>query len=170
MFHKQRAEQRGDVQPVGIRIRQNTDLAVTQLAEIFAVRIDTDRHRNIMHLLRGQHFIGGDFPGVKDLALQRHDRLKLAIARLLRRSARGVPFHQEEFGTREILRGAIRQLAGQRRAAGELFTHHFFGSAHAALSAGDRHLRQHFRGLNILVQPQAEGILHHAGDERRALT
>ncbi|MOA33820.1 hypothetical protein D3C78_1551500 [compost metagenome] len=81
--HKQRAQQRGDVQAVGVRIRQDTNFAIAQLAEIFAVRINTDRHRDVVHFLRSQHFVRRHFPGIEDFAFQRHDRLIFAIARLL---------------------------------------------------------------------------------------
>ncbi len=169
VLHEQRTQQGGDVQAIGVRIRKDTDLAVTQLAQILAVRIDTDRHGDVVHLLRRQHLIGRDFPGVEDLTLQRHDRLIFTIARLLGRSARRVPFYQEQLGAVQILRGTVRQLARQRRTAGELFTHHFLRRTQTTLGAGNRHLGQHFRSLNVLVQPQAESIFHHAGDECRAL-
>ncbi|MNB93851.1 hypothetical protein D3C75_409920 [compost metagenome] len=170
VLHEQRAQQSGYVQPIGVRIRQNTNLTVAQLAQIVTVRIHADRHGNVVHFLRGQHFIGRDFPGIKDLALQRHDRLIFAIARLLGRTARRVSFDKEQLGTIQILRGAVRQLARQRRTAGELFTYHFLRRTHSALGAGDRQFRQQFGDLNILVQPQAKGIFHHARDECRTLT
>ncbi|MNO89265.1 hypothetical protein D3C76_807440 [compost metagenome] len=123
-----------------------------------------------MHLLRGQHFIGRDFPGVEDLAFQRHDRLEFAVTRLLGRAARRVTFNEEQLGAIKILCGAVGQFTRQRRTAGQLFTYHFLRRAHTALGAGNRHFSQHFCGLNVLVQPQAEGVFHHAGDEGRALT
>ena len=158
------------MQTIGVRIREDTDLAVAQLAQIVAVRIDADRHRNIVHFLRGQHFIRRDFPGIQDLTLERHDRLIFTIARLLGRSARRVPFHEEQLGTVEILRGTVRQLARQRRAAGQLFTHNFLRGTQTTLGAGNGHFGQHLCRLNVLVQPQGKRIFHHAGDERRALT
>ena len=169
VLHKQRAQQRGDVQTIGVRIREDTDLAVAQLAQIVAVRIDTDRDRDIVDFLRGQHFIRRDLPGVQDLTLERHDRLIFTIPRLLGRPARRVPFHEEQFGTVEILRGTVCQLARQRRAAGQLFTHHFLRGTQTTLGAGNRHFSQHFCRLNVLVKPQGKRIFHHAGNERRAL-
>ena len=169
VLHEQRTEQRGDVQTIGVRIREDTDLAVAQLAQIVAVRIDADRHGDVVYFLRGQHFIRRDLPGVEDLTLERHDRLIFTIARLLGRSACRVPFHQEQLGAVEILGGTVRQLARQRGAAGQLFTHHFLRRAQATLGAGDGHFSQHFCGLNVLVQPQGKRIFHHAGDERRTL-
>ncbi len=123
-----------------------------------------------MHFLRRQHLIGRDFPGVQDFALKRHDRLIFTIARLLGRAACRVPFDQEQFCFIQILRGAVRQFARQSRTAGELFTHHFFGCPHTSLGAGDRQLSQLLCDLDILVQPQAEGIFYHARDKGCALT
>ena len=169
VLHEQRTEQRGDVQTIGVRIREDTDLAVAQLAQIVAVRIDADRHGDVVYFLRGQHFIRRDLPGIQDLTLERHDRLIFTIARLLGRSARRVPFHQEKLGAVEILGGTVRQLARQRGAAGQFFTHHFLRRAQTTLGTGDRHFSQHFCGLNVLVQPQGKRIFHHAGNKRRTL-
>lgn len=125
---EQRAKQRRDVQAIGVGIRQNTNLAVAQLAQVVAIRIDTDGDGNIMHFLGSQHLIGRDFPGVQDFTFQRHDRLILAIARLLGRSARRIPFHKEQFGSVQILGGTVRQLTGQRRTAGQLLRTTFFAA------------------------------------------
>lgn len=122
-----------------------------------------------MHLLRGQHFIGRDFPGVKDLTFERHDRLIFAIARLLGGTARRIPFDKEQLGPIKILRGTVRQFPGN---AGPLvsFCAPLFCGAQSPLRAGNRHLCQLFRRLHVLVQPQAEGIFHHAGNKCRTLT
>ena len=139
------------MQTIGVRIRKDTNFAVTQLAQIFTVRIDADRYRNIVHFLRCKHFIGRYFPGIKDLTFQRHDRLVFAVARLLGRAAGGISFHKKQFGPIQILSGAIRQLAGKGRTASELFTHHFFRRSQTTLGAGNRHFRQQLRRLDVLV-------------------
>src|SRR3569832_1221011 len=56
--------------------------------------LDADRERDDEHLLRTQHLGRIDLPGVEYLATQRHHRLKLAVARLLGRTARRIAFHQ----------------------------------------------------------------------------
>ncbi|SWI91030.1 Uncharacterised protein [Klebsiella pneumoniae] len=48
---EQRAQQGCNVQTVGVGIRQNTNLAVAQLAQVVAIRVDTDGDRNVMHFL-----------------------------------------------------------------------------------------------------------------------
>jgi hypothetical protein len=65
---EQRAQQRRNVQAVGVRVRENADLVVAQALELVGARIDAERDRDVMHFLRLQHFGGFDFPGVEDLA------------------------------------------------------------------------------------------------------
>ena len=47
MPDEQRAQQRRDVQTIGVGIRQNTNLAVAQLAQVVAIRVDTNGDGNI---------------------------------------------------------------------------------------------------------------------------
>ena len=63
-----RAEQRRDMQPVGVCVGENNDFAVTQAVQRVTAGVDADRNREIMDLLRGQHRTALDFPGIKDLA------------------------------------------------------------------------------------------------------
>ena len=56
-----------------------------------------------------------DFPGIQDLAAQRHDGLGHAIARLLGRAAGRVALDQEQLAARRILVDAVGELARQRR-------------------------------------------------------
>ena len=169
VLHKEGAEQGGDVQTVRVRIRQDAHLAVAQATEIVGVGVEPDGHRDVVHFLRGEHLTGLHLPGVQDLAAQRHDGLKLAIPRLLGTAARGVTLHQEELPLHGVGAAAVGQLAGQGRALGYLLAHHRLGGAHPALGAGDAELRQLFGQLSVAVQIEAEGILHHARHEGRAL-
>ena len=108
MSQKQRADQRGDVQAIGVRISQNADLVITQLAQVGAAWLDPQRHRNVMHLLRGENFEGVDLPGVQDLAPERENRLIFAIARLLGRAPCRITFHQEQLAARGVFARTIR--------------------------------------------------------------
>ena len=108
------------MQPVAVGIGQDADLAVAQPAEIGRARIDAERDGNVVDLLRGEDLAAIQLPGVQDLALQRHDRLEHAVARLLGRTARGVTLDEEQLGAVEILRGAVGELARQRRSRGDL--------------------------------------------------
>ena len=53
---------------IHIRIREDTDLAIAQIAEIGligrSVRINSNRYRNIMHLIIGKEPITLGLPGV----------------------------------------------------------------------------------------------------------
>ena len=73
-----------------VRLTNNKGLAAG-----FQAGLDAERDADIVHGLRGEHFRGLHFPGVQDLPAQRHDRLQLAIARLLRRSAGRIAFDEE---------------------------------------------------------------------------
>ena len=122
-----------------------------------------------MHFLRRQNLLGVHFPGVQNLAAQGQDGLELPVPRLFCRAASGITLHQEQFAARRILPGTIRQLARQGRTGSDPLAHHFLGGAQAALGITDAHVRQFFRLFGVLVQPQAEGVLGHAGNKRRRL-
>ena len=64
VFDEQRAEQRGDMQTVGVGIREDADLVIAQLFEVGAARVSTNRHGNIVHFLRAIDIVGFDFPRI----------------------------------------------------------------------------------------------------------
>ena len=68
MFDEQRAQQGGNVQPVGIRIRQYAHLVVPQPTEIRARWVHAYGQRNVMHFLRSEYLIGVHFPSIQDFA------------------------------------------------------------------------------------------------------
>ena len=154
---------------VGVGVREDADLVIAQAVELVGAGIDADRDRDVMHFLRLQHLARFHFPGVQDLAAQRHDRLELAIARLLRRAARRIAFDQEQLAALGFLRSAIGELARQRGPADDALARHGLRRLEARLRAGDRELRDLLAGLRMLVQPQPELILDDAGNERRRL-
>ena len=166
---EQRAQQRRDVLPVRVGVREDADLVIAQAVELVRAGIDAERDRDVMHFLRLQDLARVDFPGVQDLAAQRHDGLELAIARLLRRAAGGVAFDQEQLAALRILRRAVGELARQRRTADDALARDRLRCLQARLRAGDRELRDLLARLRMLVQPEAELILDDAGDERRRL-
>src|SRR3546814_1821648 len=69
MLEEQRAQQRRDMQTVGVGISEYTDFAVTQTADIGAARIDADCHGNVVDFLRAQRLVGVDFPDRKSTRL-----------------------------------------------------------------------------------------------------
>ena len=122
-----------------------------------------------MDFLAAQHFPRVHFPGVQDLAAQRHDRLVDPVPGLLGGAAGGVPFHQEDLGLGRVVAGAVGQLAGQRRAADHFLAGHFLGGAQALLGVVDAQLGKPLGLVGVLVEPQGKGILDHPGHERRGL-
>ena len=165
MAQEQRADQRRDVQSVGVGVSQNAHLVITQLAQVGAAGLDAQRYRNIIHLLRGKNLNGVDLPGIQDLAPQRQNRLILAIARLLGRAPGRIALHEKQFAALRIFARTIRQLARQRGARRDFLAHHFLGGAETALGALNTELSEPFRVRGVLIQPQSEGVFRDARDK-----
>ena len=64
-----------------------------------------------------QHLVDARLLDVEDLAAQREDGLRRAVAALLGRAAGGVALDDEELGQRRVLDRAVGELAGQAHAA-----------------------------------------------------
>ena len=119
---------------------------VAQGAQVGGARVDPDRDADVVNFLGGKQLTRIDFPGIQNLAAQRHDGLGLAVAGLLRRAARGIALDEEQLGQFGLLQGAVGELARQRRPR-----HDFL----ACLVAG----------LLVLVEPERETVLDDARDE-----
>src|SRR5205814_1625146 len=137
---EQRAEQRRDVLPVGVGVREDADLVVAQLGEVRRARLDAERHTDVVHLLAAGDLARIQLPGVQDLAAQRHDGLEVLVARLLGGAARGIALHQEQLRALRLLAGAVGELAGQGGSAGEALAYHALRGLGALLGVGDREL------------------------------
>jgi hypothetical protein len=75
------------VQTIRIRISKNTDLVVTQAADVIGAWINTDCDSNVMYFFAGKNRIDIHFPRIQDFSAQGHDRLKFTVTRLLGRTA-----------------------------------------------------------------------------------
>ncbi len=108
-------QQRTDVRAVDVSIGHDDDAVVAQFVRVVLVTTDTTAQRGDQrcHFLRGEHFVETRFLDVKDFTLQRQNRLVLTVTPLLRRAARGVPFHQVQFRQRRVAFLTVRQLARQ---------------------------------------------------------
>src|SRR5204862_145817 len=104
-------------------------------------RIDAERDADVVHLLRREQLGGVHLPRVQDLAAQRHDRLRLAIACLLRGPAGRVALDEEELRLARLLDRAVRELARQRRARDDPLAHDLLGLLETALRVFDRERR-----------------------------
>ena len=108
-------QQRTNVRAVDVRIGHDDDAVITQFVRVVLVTTDTTTKRGDKrrHFLRREHLIEARFLDVEDFTLQRQNRLVLAVTPLLRRAARGVPFHKVQFGKRRIAFLAVCQFARQ---------------------------------------------------------
>ena len=52
---EQRAEQRRDVQAVGVGVGEDADLVVAQARDVGRARVDAERDRDVVHFLRAEH-------------------------------------------------------------------------------------------------------------------
>ena len=70
------------MQTIRVSIGQYAQLVISQPGQIAAARIDSHRDANIVYLLRREHMLMFDFPGIQNLASQRQNCLGAAIAAL----------------------------------------------------------------------------------------
>ena len=68
----------------------------TSIWKAISATVDAERDADVMHLLGTEDLGRIDLPGIQDLAAQRHDRLRIAVARLLGGSAGGITFDEED--------------------------------------------------------------------------
>jgi hypothetical protein len=113
-----------------------------------------------VHFIGGQDSRAGDFPGVQDLATQRHDGLEFLVAGLLCRAASGIALHQKKFGAREVLRNAIGELARQGRPLGDFLADHLLFGFQSCGGTFDGQHGDGGAGFHVLVQPKREGVMH----------
>ena len=167
MPQEQRAQQGRDVLPVAVGVGKDADLVVAQVRQVARGGIDADRDADVVDLLGLQHLAHVRFPGVQNLAAQRHDGLGHPVARLFRRASRRIALDQEQFAARRVLGHAVRELAGQRRTGDHALARDLLAVPQALLGIGDRELRDLLALIGVLVQPQGEcilnGALHDAG-------
>ena len=108
-------QQRTDVRAVDVRIGHDDDAVITQFIWVVLVTTDAAAKRGDQRrdFLRGEHLVEARFLNVEDFTFQRQNRLVLTVTSLLRRAARGVPFHQVEFRVGRVALLTVRQLARQ---------------------------------------------------------
>ncbi len=93
------------------------DLVVPKTRDVLLVADpDPDRGDQRADLLVLQHLVEPGLLDVQDLPAQRQDRLELAVAALLRRTARAVPLDEEQLALRRVARVAVGELSGEATA------------------------------------------------------
>src|SRR5947207_3876572 len=100
---------------IDIRVGHDDDAVIARLRrlEILAADAGAERLDQGADLGRGQHFVEAGALDIEDLALQRQDRLKGAVAALLRGAAGAVALDDEELALGGIALLTIGELARQ---------------------------------------------------------
>ena len=108
-------QQRADMAAVDIGVGHDDDLVVARLVDVEILGPDAGAQGGDQgaDLGRGQHLVEARPLDIKDLAAQRQDRLKGAVAPLLGRAAGRIALDDEQFGRGRVALLAIGQLAGQ---------------------------------------------------------
>src|SRR5256885_12165231 len=83
-----------------------------------------ERQHDVAELLVATHLVGRGARYMEDLAAQRQDRLRLAVARLLRRAAGAVALDEKNFGACGAVARAVGKLARQTQFAGRALARH----------------------------------------------
>ena len=170
MTQEQRELQRLDVGAIHVGVRQDDDLVVTQAVEhrsrrVRLVRIDAQRHRDVMHLVVGENFRRVDLESVQHFAAQRQHRLELAVARLLGAAAGRIALDQEDFVLLRRGAGGVGELARQQRdaGAGALLDH--LAGARTGLRALDCQAADALRLGRVVVEPAVQRVLDALVDQ-----
>ena len=169
MPQEQGAQQRGDVQAIRIGVGKNAYLVVTQPVEAVASGIDAERYAYVVHFLRCKNLPGIHFPGIQDLAAQRHDRLRRPVASLLGGPAGRITFDEEDLAQLRLLRRTVGEFAGQRRAGYDFLADDLLGRFQTLLGLDDSKLRELVACFRMLIEPDRKVVLDDSGDERGRL-
>ena len=156
-------QQGADMRAVDIGVGHDDDLVIAQFVEReFVAQARTHRLDQRADFLRGNDPVEPGALHVQDLALQRQDRLRLAVAALLGGTARGITLDQEEFAIGGIAILAIGQLAGQRSDAHRALAAHFAGTACGLARGGgvDDLLDDRLGVVGVFLQPFAHLLAH----------
>ena len=163
-------EQQGaDMRAVDIGVGHDHDLVIAQLLEIeFVAQPGAHRLDQRAHFLRGNDPVEARTLDIEDLALERQDRLRLAVAALLGAAPCRVALDQEEFAVRGVAVLAVGQLARQRGDAHRALAAHFTRAARGFAGGGgvDDLLDDRFGFGGVFLQPFAHLLAHQAFQRR----
>src|SRR5256885_16904667 len=110
---------------VAIRVGHDDDALITQrLLAVMRADAAAERQRDIVEFLVGAHLVGRGARDIEDLAAQRQDRLRVAVARLFRRAAGAVALDEKDFGALGAVARAIRELPREAQLAGRALARH----------------------------------------------
>src|SRR5215218_1477045 len=169
LAEQQGEDQRADVRPVHVGVRHEDHLVVAGPLQVELVADPRANGRDQrLDLLVAQHLVDARALDVEDLAAQRQDRLRVAVAALLGRAAGGVALHDEDLAQRRVLDRAIGELARQAGvleralAPGEITR---LARGRARLRCRDRLADDLARLGRVLLQELGELLVDDRGDE-----
>ena len=168
-------QQRADVRAVDVGVGHQHDAAVAQFGEVepallrlAAADPGAERGDQRADLGRAQHAVEPRALDVQDLALQRQDRLELAVAALLGRAARAVALDDEDLGARRVAFLAVGELARQARDVEHALASRELAGATRRLAGGggvEHLLHDGLRLARMRLEPVrdrvGDGSLHH---------
>src|SRR4051795_4411567 len=110
---------------VDIGVGHDNDALVAQrLLAVLPADTAAERQRDVAEFLIGAHLVGRGARDIEDLAAQREDRLRLAVASLFRRAAGAVALDEKNLGPGGGVARAVGELAGQPQFARRAFARH----------------------------------------------
>ncbi len=117
------------------------------------------------------HLVGRGARDIQDLAAQRQDRLRLAVARLFRRAAGAVALDQKNLGAGGDVARAVGELAGQPQFARRALARHLLllAAALALVGALGDAVEQQPAGRRVGAEPMVEMVAHRVLDQPRRL-
>src|SRR6185312_5040443 len=151
--------ERGDMRAVDIGVGHDDDALVAQLLLLVALAgAAAERLDEVGDLLVGAHLLGRRAGDVEDLAFQGQDRLRLAVARLLRRAAGAVTLDEEDLGALGGAARAVGELAREAQLARRRFAQEvlFLPAPRALLGALYDALDERFGGDRVAREPMVE--------------
>ena len=112
---EERQEQRADVGAVDVGVGHQDDLVIPELREVELLGADArpQRRDEQPDFVVGEDLVVAGLLGVDDLAAQREDGLRAAVAPLLGRAAGGIALDQEDLAVLRIALRAIGELGRQ---------------------------------------------------------
>ena len=172
LAEEKRHQQRGDMRAVNVGIGHDDDPFVAQrLIAIMRARAAAECQHDIAELLVCPHLVGRRARDVEDLAAQRQNRLRLAVARLLCRAAGAVALDEKDLGAGGAVAGAIGKLSRQAQFAGRALARHLalLAPPLPLLGAFADAVEQGPAGRRIGAEPMIEMVAHRQFDEPRRL-
>ena len=112
---EKRQQQRADVRAVDVGVGHENHFVIAKFSRVEIVLADAgaERRDDGANFFVPQHFVVARFFDVEDFALERQDRLVLAVAAHFCRAAGGFALDDEQLAARRIALLAIGELPGQ---------------------------------------------------------